>query len=238
MAKHMEHVMGMPVSLDVRTLLPEREVAALMKEAFAWLRWVDETFSTYKPDSQISRLARGEDVKTAPEVEEVLVRCRALQAQTGGFFSAYAGGALDPSGYVKGWAVERLSRALAAAGAVDHCVNAGGDVRVRGSAGPGQPWRIGIRDPRRNAVCKVLFAHDLGVATSGAYERGAHIVDPHTGRPGAGLSSVTVTGPDLALADAYATAIYAAGRLTFHPGDGYNLLLIDERGRATATEDL
>jgi FAD:protein FMN transferase len=50
------------------------------------------------------------------------------------------------------------------------------------------------------------------VATSGACERGEHIVDPHTGRPPEGVLSVTVLGPDLATADAYATAAFAMGR--------------------------
>ncbi|MFI9550528.1 FAD:protein FMN transferase [Nonomuraea endophytica] len=238
MSKCVEHVMGMPVSVDIRTPLPDRELVGLLDDAFAWLRWVDETFSTYRPGSQISRLARGESLTPAADVDEVLARCAELREATDGYFSERAGGTLDPSGYVKGWAVERLSRALTTAGAVSHCVNAGGDVRVRGSAAPGLPWRIGIRHPHDNTVCKVLFAHDLGVATSGAYERGAHVLNPHTGRPAYGLASVTVTGPDLALADAYATAIFAAGRPAFPLAAGYELLLIDTAGAATSTRGL
>ncbi|MFI6294670.1 FAD:protein FMN transferase [Nonomuraea sp. NPDC050790] len=238
MSKRVEHVMGMPVCVEIRTPLPERELVGLLDASFAWLRRVDETFSTYRQDSQISRLARGERRTPGPDVEEVLARCAELREETGGYFSARAGGTLDPSGYVKGWAVERLSRALTSAGALSHCVNAGGDIRVRGSAAPGRPWRIGIRHPRADSVCKILFAHDLGVATSGAYERGTHILDPHTGRPAHGLASVTVTGPDLALADAYATAIFAAGRPAFPLPAGYELLLIDETGAATSTAGL
>ncbi len=230
--------MGMPVGIDIRTALPGYGLGRLMDASFAWLHRVDETFSTYRPDSPISRLGRGESVSVIPEVAEVLRSCAEIRSRTGGYFDERVGGGLDPSGYVKGWAVEQLSQALAAAGAVDHCVNAGGDVRVRGSIRPGEPWRIGIRHPRRDAVCKVLCAHDLAVATSGLYERGAHIVNPHTGRPPTGLASVTVVGPDLGIADAYATAIFAAGRLAFHPGDDYDVLLIDEAGLATSTPGL
>jgi thiamine biosynthesis lipoprotein len=233
-----EMVMGMPIGIDIRTALPQRELRSLLDDTYEWLRQVDGTFSTYKTDSQVSRLARGEKIDPSPEVVEVLGRCAEMRASTGGFFDAYAGGTLDPSGYVKGWAAERVSRALTAAGAVDHCVNAGGDVRVRGSARPGVAWRVGIRDPRRDVVCKVVFAHDLAVATSGGYARGAHIIDPHTGRPATDLGSVTVVGPDLAIADAYATALYAMGPLrarAFRLPEAYEFLIITGDGRGLST---
>src|SRR5207248_3932894 len=92
-------------------------------------------------------------------------------------------------------------------------INAGGDIRVRGRPTPAPYWRVGIRHPfLRDKAAAVVAATDLAIATSGAYERGAHIVDPHTGRPPGGILSVTVVGPDLATADAYATAAYAMGR--------------------------
>jgi thiamine biosynthesis lipoprotein len=123
---------------------------------------------------------------------------------TGGYFDARARGRLDPSGLVKGWAVDRAVALLDVGRA---CIDAGGDVLVRGRG-----WRVGVRHPReRGALCAVIEAGDLAVATSGAYERGLHIVDPHTGRPPEGVLSVTVVGPDLATADAYATAAFAMG---------------------------
>jgi thiamine biosynthesis lipoprotein len=188
--------MGMPVTVD----------AAGSERVFAWLRWVDATFSTYRADSEISRIDRGELAPghAHPLVRDVLARCEQLRAATGGYFDARAAGALDPSGLVKGWAVDRAAALL---GAGRSCIDAGGDVLVRGSG-----WRVGIRHPReRQALCAVIEASDLAVATSGAYERGRHIVDPHTGRPPEGVLSVTVIGPDLATADAYATAAYAMG---------------------------
>ena len=101
---------------------------------------------------------------------------------------------------------------LAAAGADSFCINAGGDVVARGRPAPDRRWRVGIRHPRSpTALAAVVAVEDLAVATSGEYERGAHIVDPHTGAPPTGLLSVTVIGPDLATADAYATAAFAMG---------------------------
>jgi thiamine biosynthesis lipoprotein len=178
------------------------------------LRRADALFSTYRPDSEIARLAAGE---LAPEdccadVEDVLGRCDALRRRTAGWFDARAAGSLDPSGLVKGWAVERAREALVRAGVRHGCINAAGDVRVWGGHRDGAPWRVGIRDPLdAGRVSDVVTLHDGAVATSGAYERGDHIIDPHTGTPARGALSVTVTGPDLADADAYATALFAMG---------------------------
>ena len=189
--------MGMPVAITGCGDVPA---------AFAWLRWVDATFSTYRADSEIRRIDRGELAPrdAHPLVRLVLGRCERLRRETHGYFDARAGGALDPSGLVKGWAAERAWRIAGP----DACVDAGGDVRVGG----GRPWRIGIRHPRdRDALAATLTLTNGAVATSGAYERGDHILDPHTGRPPAGVLSVTVVGPGLATADAYATAAFAMG---------------------------
>jgi thiamine biosynthesis lipoprotein len=205
--------MGMPVAIDVRDA---HGGTAMLDRAFAWLRTVDATFSTFRADSEISRLNRGElrlgDAR--PVVREVLARCEHLRRVTGGYFDAGAPapGAVDPAGLVKGWAVDGVAALLERAGARRYCIDAGGDVRVRGGPAPGAPWRVGIRHPyRHDRVAAVLEAEDLAVATSGAYERGEHIVDPHTGRPPRGVLSVTVAGPDLATADACATAAFAMG---------------------------
>ena len=148
----------------------------------------------------------------APEVREVLARCDELTVETNGYFTAYPNGALDPSGLVKGWAIQRASEILTAAGSINHCVNGGGDVQCAGSAQPGQPWRIGITDPLRpGEFAGVITGHNLAVATSGTAERGAHIASPDGSEPLAGLLSVTLAGESLATVDAYATAAFAMG---------------------------
>ena len=119
---------------------------------------------------------------------------------------------LDPSAFVKGWAVETVASMLVADGARNLCVHAGGDVRVHGERAPRQPWRVGIQHPcRRDRTAVVLYARDLAVATSGAYERGAHVLNPCSGSSPSDVLSVTVIGPDLGLADAYSTAAFALG---------------------------
>ncbi|MFL5955322.1 MAG: FAD:protein FMN transferase [Gaiellaceae bacterium] len=208
-----EHVMGMPIVVDIRD---EGVGDDLFERVFDWFRFVDATFSTYKDDSEISRINRGElaAADAHPDVQQVLARCEELREETRGFFDARAAApdALDPSGLVKGWSVDRASAILERAGARHYAVNAGGDVCLSGSALPDDRWRVGIQHPlERDKVAKVVVANDLAVATSGAYARGEHVIDPHTRSAPRGVLSVTITGPVLATADAYATAAFAMG---------------------------
>lgn len=234
-----EDVMGTTVVVDVRDDgVPE----SCLDDVFDWLRLVDETFSTYKPDSEISRLGRGElaEGDAADDVRHVLARCAELREETRGFFDAYAAGPLDPSALVKGWSVDRAGELLDAGGARNYTINAGGDVLARGRALPGGTWRVGIRHPELpDAVASVVEASELAVATSGAYERGAHILDPHTGVAPDGVFSVTVTGPELGTADAFATAAFAMGAggpaWTARLAGGYEALTILADGRVLST---
>jgi thiamine biosynthesis lipoprotein len=234
--KH-EIVMGTAISVE---LVDVPGAADLTDEAFAWFRAIDARFSTYKSDSEVSRLDRGEISALSDQMRLVLDACEDLRAATGGFFDAYASGRLDPSGYVKGWSAQVASDRLLAAGAVNHCVNAGGDVRVRGHASTGAPWRIGIRHPyQEKKVAWVVTGTDLAVATSGTYERGLHVIDPFRGVPATFLRSVTVTGPDLALADAYATTAVAMGDRgpAWLAGlDGYESAVVTEAGDAMRSD--
>ena len=209
--RHAEHVMGTVVSFDVP--VTARHDGSL-DDAIEWLHWVDRVFSPYRPDSDVSKLARAEVTLDgcAPEVAEVFAACARVRDVSGGYFTASPGGRLDPSGYVKGWAVERAASLLSRAGSADHLVNGGGDVQCAGGRAAGEPWRVGIADPfRPAAIALVVAVSDCAVATSGIAERGSHIIDPFTGRPPSGLASLTVIGPSLALADAYATAAFAMG---------------------------
>jgi thiamine biosynthesis lipoprotein len=237
--QRVERVMGTVVSLRLRDPAP----AALLDRVVAWLHRVDRTFSTYREDSQISRLARGEIgvERCDPDVLLVLEMCERLRQVSRGYFDAWAAGPglLDPSGVVKGWSVEVASGLLAAEGFGHHLINAGGDVRVRGEREPGRPWRVGVSDPhRQERLLAVVDARDLAVATSGTSERGAHVLDPHRHVPADELASVTVIGPSLTWADGYATAALAMGLAApdWLAGlDGYEALVVDAGGAACRT---
>jgi FAD:protein FMN transferase len=239
--RRVEHVMGMPVVADLRD---DDVDARVLDDLFAWLRWVDATFSTFRDDSEISRLNRRElELGDAhAEVRAVLAKCEELREETDGYFDVHAASAdaLDPSGLVKGWSVDGAAAILDAAGVRNYALNAGGDIRLRGRAVPEWSWRVGIQHPRiRDAVARVVDTTDLAVATSGEYERGHHVLDPHTRRPPDGLLSVTITGPDLATADAYATAALAMGatRATHWAARlrGYEAMLVLEDDRVLST---
>lgn len=214
---HVAEVMGMAISIDVRDRVSGTPG---LDEVLAWFDHVDETFSTYRPDSPISRIGRSElPIRAADrEVVDVLLACEDIRRRSGGVFDAFAvpapnGTTLDPSGYVKGWAVDRAAELLRAAGLADFCINAGGDVLTSGRPGPGAEWNVGIRHPDAPTALAVLLhaAGTVAVATSATYERGAHIIDPRTGAPTTALASATVIGPDLATTDAYATVAFVLG---------------------------
>ncbi|MDX3098253.1 FAD:protein FMN transferase [Streptomyces sp. ME01-24h] len=238
---HVAHVMGTVFSFDIR----DRATSAIragLERAVRHLHAVDTVFSTYRPDSAVSRLGRGEIglADCPPEVHEVLDLCARAADDSDGWFSTTAGGALDPSGLVKGWATENASRMLHEAGAHHTCVNGGGDIRLRGRAAPGTPWRIGIADPLRPGVplAVVTASGDLAIATSGTAERGAHILDPHDAGPATELVSLTVIGAGLTMTDAYATAGFARGNGShawLEALDGYEALAVLPDGRTWRT---
>ena len=216
--RHAEQVMGTVVSFDVRDAgTGERRagIEAALGSAVAWLHRVDRVFSTYRPDSQISGLGRGELALADcdPEVAEVLALGEAAERASGGAFSVRAGGALDPSGVVKGWAVERASALLREAGSLRHSVNGGGDVQTSGEPEPGRPWGLAVAHPLHpGAFATLVRGRDIALATSGTAERGRHILDARTGRPaGGGLASVSVVGHSLTAVDIAATSAFALG---------------------------
>lgn len=204
-------VMGTDVTIDVRE--PEAEAAALI-EAITDMEMVERVFSPFLPDSAVTRINQGriELDRAGPLVAEVARLCRLYEAATGGAFSAWRGGRLDPTGLVKGWALDRAAANLERNGHRNYLIEAGGDIRLRGSPGLRKPWRVGIRHPvHRDLVVRVIASRDLAIATSGTYERGEHIRDPRTGLAPTGLVSVTVIGPDIMEADVFATAAFVMG---------------------------
>jgi FAD:protein FMN transferase len=218
--RHVEHVMGMPISLALRG-----RHAASAAASEAWdavinqLREVDLIFSTYRDDSIISRLDRGElMIEECPaEVAEILELGREAEQLSEGAFSINLPTGdgrrrLDPSGVVKGWAVQRASQFLTALDDTDFCLSAGGDMLCH-TADPVRPaWRIGIEHPHDpRTLIAIVPVRSGAVATSGTAHRGAHLVDPRTGRPPNGIASVTVTEASLTWADIDATAAYVHG---------------------------
>ena len=218
-ARYVQQLMGMPISLALRGRHAGDDVGrSAWADVVTELRWVDRVFSTFRPDSYVSRLSRDEIAMAdcPAEVAEVIALGAAAERDSGGAFSIRRPGRngmiLDPSGVVKGWAVERAARRLEALAGTDYCLSAGGDLTCRTAAYNGVPWRIGIEDPADHTkVIAVIPVFTGAVATSGCARRGQHIVDARTGQPPTGIASVTVVARSLTEADIDATAAYALG---------------------------
>lgn len=209
-------IMGMPISIHLRGagVRTDPGVAAAVAEAFERLRAADRLFSTYRPDSQVSAIRRGElpAERWHPWVREVVLLCETARQRTGGYFEAWPPTGFDPSGLVKGWAVAHAAALLTGFDDVDLCFNAGGDIMTKVCSPASPAWRVGVEDPRdRRRILVVEEIRDGGLATSGSAARGSHIIDPHTGEHPDELLAVTVTGPSLLWADVYATAAFARG---------------------------
>lgn len=237
-------IMGMPITVEIVESRADAEVAKALEEVFAYFIQVDETFSTYKDSSEISRINRGElDASHASlDMAMVLALSEQTRRETDGYFDIWHNGRCDPSGLVKGWAIHNAEALLRARGYRNYCLDAGGDIALAGLK-DGRRWRVGIRNPFNRAEnVKVLALTDAGVATSGTAIRGQHIYNPHA--PDVEIHdilSLTVIGPNIYEADRFATAAFAMGQsgiafIGSLPGfEGY---MIDAQAQATFTSGL
>jgi thiamine biosynthesis lipoprotein len=238
MVKETRLLMGMPITVQAED---EGATQDDLDQVFAFFHSVDETFSLYRASSEVSRLNRGEISadQCSADLRETLALAEATKRETGGYFDILYDGVCDPSGIVKGWAIERAAALLRARGRTNFYIDAGGDIAVAGLH-DGELWRVGIRNPfNRQQIVKALAVTDCGVATSGTAIRGQHIYNPLD--PGATIRdivSLTVIGPNICDADRFATGAFAMGRagIAFIEGlSGFEGYMIDAQGIATYT---
>jgi FAD:protein FMN transferase len=232
-------LMGMPITVNV---VDPRVSPALFDQVYAYFTYVDETFSTYKASSEISRINRGElSLEQASEdVRTIFDLAEQTRLETEGYFDIRRNGGYDPLGLVKGWAILNAAALVRQAGYADFYVEAGGDIQAVGKNDQGQRWRVGIRNPfNMQEIVKVLALSSVGIATSGTYIRGAHIYNPKDASDSlTEVVSLTVIGPDVYEADRFATAAFAMGREGIRfieklvEFEGYQ---IDRNGQATFT---
>ena len=232
-------LMGMPITVDVG----ETHDGTVVDMVFDYFARVDRRFSTYRIDSEISAINLG-DVPTrdwSDEMMEVLALAEQTKNDTNGYFDIRKpDGSLDPSGIVKGWAINNAARIVRVAGISHFFIEAGGDIQTSGKNASGEDWSVGIRNPfKSDEIIKVVYPRGSGVATSGTYVRGQHIYNPRgSGRAVEDIVSLTVIGADVLEADRFATAAFAMGKdgiffLEETPDlEGY---VVDINGRATPT---
>ncbi|MDE1970285.1 MAG: FAD:protein FMN transferase [Patescibacteria group bacterium] len=233
-------LMGMPITVEI---VDKMEGPQDIEDVFAYLIYIDETFSTYKDTSEISRINRGEltPEEYSDDMKTVFALSQSMKQSTHGYFDIMRGdGTYDPSGLVKGWAIEGAVDILSKKGFSNFFVDAGGDVQVSGHNAQDVDWKVGIRNPfHRDEIVKVVSLHNEAIATSGTYIRGAHIYNPLNRSESLNdVVSLTVIGPTICDTDCYATAAFAMGYKgirfieNIHGFEGY---MIDKEGMATMT---
>ena len=227
--RKLEYIMGMPVIVD-----PGDD------DVFDYFRYVDEKFSPYKQNSEVTKFNDGRlrEENASWDMKLILRLSDETKKSTDGYFDIELDEFINPSGIVKGWAIYNASKLLSQMGFKNFYLAAGGDIQTKGISSKEEKWTIGIRNPFDvNENIKVVYLSGEGIATSGIYERGKHIYNPK-GKIDSEVVSISVIGPNVYEADRFATAAFAMGK------EGINFIekqkdlegyMIDRKGIATMT---
>lgn len=235
--KQTKVIMGMPITIEII----DSNDKNILAETFSYFQEIDNRYSTYKPTSEISHINNGLPKNAwSTEMKHIIQLCEQTKQQTKGYFDISHNGKLDPSGLVKGWAIQQAAEQLRHRGLNNFYIEAGGDIQAYGQNSKNEPWTIGIRNPfNTEEIIKTVHLTNQGIATSGTYIRGQHIYNPHqpTKAPH-GVMSLTIIGPNIYEADRFATAAFAMGA----PGieyiektKGLEGYMVDTNGVATFT---
>ncbi|TSC85087.1 MAG: ApbE family lipoprotein [Parcubacteria group bacterium Gr01-1014_13] len=238
--KQTRQLMGMPITVEICDSFATEDI---FDKVFSYFDYVDKKFSTYKDESDISQINRGEikEKDYSQDMLEVWRLCEETKKITNGYFDIKSkDGKYDPSGLVKGWAINNAAKLLQEQGFKNFYVEAGGDIEMHGQNSQGKNWRVGIRNPfNAEEIIKVISLTDVGVATSGTYIRGQHIYNPHqTKELITEIVSLSVIGPNIYEADRFATTAFAMGKKGIDFIErlaGFEGYMIDKDGIATMT---
>jgi thiamine biosynthesis lipoprotein len=245
--KRKKILMGMTIKIEIADKNVNKKI---FFQIFSYFETVDKKFSTYKKGSEISKINRGEITEQyySEEMKEVFRLAEETKKETNGYFDIKTPEKMiDPSGIVKGWAINKAGRILKKEGYKNFYIDVGGDIEVVGKNINNEPWKIGIRNPLKiEEIVKVLSIKNKGVATSGTYERGEHIYNPKEekqsdAQKNCKILSLTVIGPNIYEADRFATAAFAMGKngISFIENlPGFEGYMINENGTATLTTGL
>ncbi|MDD2807138.1 MAG: FAD:protein FMN transferase [Patescibacteria group bacterium] len=236
--KQQQDIMGMPITVEV---VGRDDAAVLIKKVFDYFKDVDEKFSPFKSQSEVTKINNGEIFpgEYSDEMKQVLDLTEKTWRETNGYFEVVFNGQFNPSGLVKGWAIQNAAQILRRAGVKNFYINAGGDIEVGGKNEADQTWSVGIRNPfAQDKVAKIVYTAGGGIATSGTYLRGEHIYNPKNGAAVNEIVSLTVIGPNIFDADRYATAAFAMGKKAIEFIEkliGFEGYMIDTQGIGTMT---
>ncbi len=218
--KRKKIIMGMPVTVDIADKNATDEA---INEVFSYFHYIDKKFSTYKKDSEISLINRGElsSKKWSLEMKKILDLCEKTKKETYGYFDININGIIDPSGLVKGYAIYNGARILKKIGYKNFYVEIAGDIQAEGFNEKGKKWKVGIQSPfNLKEIIKIVYLTNKGIATSGTYLRGKHIQNPKINSAADEIAGITVIGPNVYEADRFATAAFAMGEKGINFIDG------------------
>ena len=204
--------MGMPITVEV---VDQHIILDVFEKVFSYFEYIDNKFSTYKKESEISLINNGkiELLRASSDMKKVLNLAEKTKKEAYGYFDVYNDGKINPSGIVKGWAIYNAAKILIKDGFNNFYINAGGDIQVFGKNKLKKLWKVGIRNPfKPGTIVKILYLTNCGIATSGNYERGMHIYNPLNKKRADEIASMTVVGPNVYEADRFATAAFAMGK--------------------------
>jgi len=234
-------IMGMPITIEILDSHEEK----IFEEIFSYFTFVDETFSTYKETSEISKINKGTQTlaNSSPEVQEIFALADETKKLSNGYFNIKKpDGQIDPSGLVKGWAIENAAKILKNKNINNFFIDAGGDIQVSKPENSNDKWSVGIQSPfEPEKIIKVLYLRNNGLATSGTYNRGSHIYNPIGNKMTEEIVSLSVLGPNIYEADRFATAAFAMGKGGIYFIEnlkGFEGYQINKDGIATETSGL
>lgn len=230
-------IMGMPITLEII----DSNDRSILKKVFDYFTYVDNIFSTYKKNSEISNINRGlPRSKWCRDMSEVMSLCEETRNDSTGFFDIYNNGQLDPSGLVKGWAISKVVELIDELGIHNYYIEAGGDIQANGLNYANEPWAVGIRNPKLpEEIVKIVYLSNQAIATSGQYIRGHHIYNPKDKSILIkDILSLSVIADNIYDADRYATAAFAMGQKGINfveDKPGLEAYLINSKNIATIT---
>jgi thiamine biosynthesis lipoprotein len=252
--------------------LDDSELSKLNREAGrGWVETTPEMIDLLQKSAQVSRMtngafdityasvgryydyrkgARPDDATLAEGLEAINYEFVEIDAERSRVRFTHPHVYIDLGGIAKGYAVDRCIELIEAAGITAAAVAAGGDSRILGDR-QGEPWTVGVQDPRNEEEMAVLLPLvDTAVSTSGDYERFFvedgiryhHILNPRTGDSARDSWSVTILGPEATFTDAMSTSVFVLG-----PDKGLELInrlpgidaiIIDAEGHLRYSDDL
>lgn len=256
---------AMGTTLDVQVHASPDVAARALAAAFDEVERLEALLSSYRTDSDISRVNRtGAAGAVVVSSETIACLSRALE------FARLSAGAFDPTlqrdghrhvvldraactvrllrpslrldlgGIGKGFALDQAARVLEEHGVSSALLNFGGQVLALDPPPGAAEWIVAVRDPADASGCLGFYSLQRGsVATSGSYERGAHVTDPRTGGPPRALASTCVAHTATA-ADAWSTIADVVGAeataLASADDDGVSLLVVSRTGELLLAE--